>query len=155
MKITDKYSLTVVWSEEDGSYVATCPLFPGLMAFGDTKEEAVKEAEVALEGIIDSLKVDNAPIPEPDILEKHSGQFTLRIPKSLHRKLSVVAEREGVSLNQHVLTVLSSNQGGKETADLVIQQMNNHFHVNIYNVQNTADTKNYEIGGVMGGRRFS
>lgn len=155
MKITDKYSLTVVWSEEDASYVVTCPLFPGLMAFGDTKEDAVKEAEIALEGIIDSLRTDGVVIPEPDVLEKHSGQFTLRIPKSLHRKLSVMAERENVSLNQYVLTILSANQGGKETADRVIQQMSNHFHVNIYNVQNTADTKSYDVGELTTGGRFS
>jgi len=128
MKNTAKYSLTVVWSEDDASYIATNPLFPGLMAFGDTKEAAVKEGEIALEGILTVLKSERVSVPEPDVLENFSGQFTLRVPKSLHRKLSNAAVREGVSLNQHILNVLSLHQGGADIAASVVQQINNVTH---------------------------
>jgi antitoxin HicB len=32
----------------------------------------------------------------------------LRMPKSLHRRLSETAEREGVSLNQYILSLVSA-----------------------------------------------
>ena len=43
----NKYSMVVQWSEEDEGYIATIPEFTGLSAFGVTKEEALKELEVA------------------------------------------------------------------------------------------------------------
>ncbi len=46
-----KYSINVVWSDEDECYIATIPEFKGLSAFGDTQEEAIQEAFVALEGL--------------------------------------------------------------------------------------------------------
>ena len=39
----------IAWSEEDGGYVATCPEVPGLSAFSETKEDALAEAQIALE----------------------------------------------------------------------------------------------------------
>ncbi len=40
-----------------------------------------------------------------------SGKFVVRVPKSLHRKLSELAEQEGVSLNQWINTVLAEAVG--------------------------------------------
>ena len=39
----------------------------------------------------------------------YSGQFKLRIPKSLHRQLSEQSKREGISMNQYCLYLLSRN----------------------------------------------
>ena len=41
--------------------------------------------------------------------DQYSGRVTLRLPKSLHRALANAAEEEGVSLNQHLVTVLVSH----------------------------------------------
>jgi len=43
-------------------------------------------------------------IPEP---ESYSGKFVLRVPKSLHRKLSENARRENLSLNQFLIYLLT------------------------------------------------
>ena len=40
-------------------------------------------------------------------LEDYSGQFKLRLPKSLHRALSLRSSEEGVSMNQLCLYLLS------------------------------------------------
>lgn len=48
-------------------------------------------------------------IPEPDDLEKYSGQFKLRLPKSLHRQLAEHSRREGVSMNQYCVYLLTKN----------------------------------------------
>ena len=48
-------------------------------------------------------------IPEPDRLDDYSGQFKLRLPKSLHRQLAVNAKKEGISMNQYCLYLLARN----------------------------------------------
>lgn len=47
--------------------------------------------------------------PEPDSLDAYSGQFKLRIPKSLHKQLSEHSKLEGISMNQYCLYLLSKN----------------------------------------------
>ena len=42
-------------------------------------------------------------------LQSYSGQFKLRIPKSLHRSLSMHAKEEGISMNQYCLYLLAKN----------------------------------------------
>ena len=48
-------------------------------------------------------------IPEPDSIDDYSGQFKLRIPKTLHRQLALQSKREGVSMNQYCVYLLSQN----------------------------------------------
>lgn len=50
---------------------------------------------------------DGIPIPEPTRLEDYSGQFKLRLPKSLHRLLAQKSSEEGVSMNQYCVYLLS------------------------------------------------
>ena len=45
----------------------------------------------------------------PSQLEAYSGQFKLRIPKSLHRQLAEQAKAEGISMNQYCVCLLSKN----------------------------------------------
>ena len=40
-------------------------------------------------------------------MNEKSGRFVVRVPKSLHAALEIAAKREGVSMNQLVLTMLS------------------------------------------------
>ncbi len=104
-----KYSVNIVYSEEDEGYIATIPEFPGLSAYGETPEEAIEEAQIALKGFIEVFKEDGCRLPTPQTLESYSGQTRLRLPKSLHAKLSKQAEREGVSLNTYMVQLLSEN----------------------------------------------
>ena len=52
---------------------------------------------------------DGIAIPEPDELNNYSGQFKLRIPKSLHKQLAEHSKREGISMNQYCLYLLTKN----------------------------------------------
>ncbi|MCK5543170.1 MAG: type II toxin-antitoxin system HicB family antitoxin [Desulfobacterales bacterium] len=105
----DKYSINIIYSKEDGGYIATIPEFSGLSAYGETPEEAIEEAQVALKGFMDVYKEDGCKIPDPHTLETYSGQTRLRLPKSLHAKLSRQAEREEISLNTYMVQLLSEN----------------------------------------------
>ncbi|MGE0887183.1 MAG: type II toxin-antitoxin system HicB family antitoxin [Blastocatellales bacterium] len=60
-----KYSFTLHWSDDDGGYIARCPEFPGLSAFGDSAKEAIAEAQVALELMIEEYQENGQPLPEP------------------------------------------------------------------------------------------
>lgn len=102
-----KYSMTTLWSDEDGGYIATVREFPGLSAFGETRAEAIKEAEAALVGFLKVYKEEGCELPEPETSKQFSGQFRLRLPKSLHASLSEEADEEGVSLNSHISHLLS------------------------------------------------
>jgi predicted RNase H-like HicB family nuclease len=59
------YAITVIWSEEDGGWVADAPDLKSCSAFGATPEEAVAELRVAMEGWLEAARANNFPIPEP------------------------------------------------------------------------------------------
>ena len=55
---------------------------------------------------------DGIEITEPGgekTLSDYSGQFKLRMPKSLHRSLAVHAKKEGISMNQYCNYLLAMN----------------------------------------------
>ena len=78
-----------------------------MSAFGDDREEALKEAMYAMQTMEDMAKEHGDGIPEARRLPEHSGQFRVRIPRSLHTALSLEAERQGVSLNSLVQIYLA------------------------------------------------
>ena len=53
----------ILYSGEDGYFVAECPSLPGCVSQGKTKEEAVANIKEAIDGYIAALKEDNLPIP--------------------------------------------------------------------------------------------
>ncbi len=105
------YSFNATWSERDGAYVATCPEFPGLSAFGSTPAKAIEEAGIALGLFIEEYEADGVLLPEPRMLPSHSGQIRLRMPKYLHAQLAQYANQEGVSLNTLIVSYLSEAVG--------------------------------------------
>jgi predicted RNase H-like HicB family nuclease len=105
------YGFRIVWSDEDGAYVASCPEFPGVVAHGDTPEEAVTEARVALEAAIEMYEEEGRELPAARGLLEHSGQFRLRVPKTLHAQLVQRADEEDISLNSYITTVIAAAVG--------------------------------------------
>lgn len=95
--------------EEDDGFIATAEEFPGLSAFGETREEAIQELEVALGLAIEEYLSSGWPLPEPAVLEEPvpelpSGEFRARLPRSVHYALIQRAKYEGVSLNTLLIT---------------------------------------------------
>ena len=54
----------IVYSGEDGFFVAECPSLPGCISQGKTREEAVANIKVAIAAYIAALKEDNLPVPD-------------------------------------------------------------------------------------------
>ena len=104
-----EYPFQVIASE-DGGYVIRFPDLPGCITQAETPEEIGPMAEDARRVWIESAYADGEPIPEPTTDDQYSGKFIVRIPRSLHRQLAEQAEREGISLNQYVGTLLAERQ---------------------------------------------
>ena len=95
-------------NDESGAYFYARILeLDGCQSTGDTFEEAYKNVKEAMKGWITTKLEAGYDIPLPIGYENFSGKFVIRIPKSLHYKLSIEAEQEGVSLNQYALYKLS------------------------------------------------
>jgi len=96
-------------TDESGSYYfATVREFDGCMSHGDTYAEAFENIREAMEGWIETKLENSFPVPQPADESQYSGKFVLRIPKTLHARLAMEAEKEGVSLNQYALYRLST-----------------------------------------------
>lgn len=80
----------------------------GCQSTGDTLEELYENLNEAMEGYLEVKIENNLPIPLPNKISDYSGKFVIRLPKTLHQRLSIEAEQEGVSLNQWALYKLAS-----------------------------------------------
>lgn len=95
-------------SDESGTYYYGRVLeLDGCQSTGETFEKAYNNLLEAMEGWIEVKIEHNDSIPEPIVDDNYSGKFVIRIPKSLHRKLAIEAEQEGISLNQYAAYKLS------------------------------------------------
>ncbi len=103
------YKMEIIPDTDEGGFVVSYPDLPGCLTIGDTIEEVIKNAEEAKKAWLEAAVEDGIIINEPDDLEKYSGQFKLRIPKSLHRSLAAHSKIEGISMNQYCLYLLSKN----------------------------------------------
>ena len=106
-----QYSARIVWSDEDGGYVATAPELEEVSAFGESLEEALAELGVARSAWLEESCASGNKLPPPLKLPTFSGQFRLRVPRSLHAWLAARADLEGVSLNTLVVQLLSEARG--------------------------------------------
>lgn len=60
-----KYTV-ILQRESDGGYVVTVPALPGCVSQGDSREEALKNIEEAIELYLEDVKAAGEPIPGED-----------------------------------------------------------------------------------------
>lgn len=89
---------------DGGGFLATVPELPGCMGDGETAADATADVIAAIPEWIAEAERLGRPIPVPG---SSLGQWRQRVPRSLHQKLKLTAEAEGVSLNQLVAVALS------------------------------------------------
>lgn len=61
----ESYEMIIWWSMEDDAYIVEVPELPGCMAHGATRQEAIKNAEEAIQFWIQTAKEDGLEIPPP------------------------------------------------------------------------------------------
>jgi antitoxin HicB len=86
-------------------------VLPGCAAHGATAEKATHEAERAAALMLEVMLEDGRPLPPEDASPDYSGQLRLRLPKSLHERVSQLATAEGVSLNTLLLSLIAEGCG--------------------------------------------
>lgn len=97
--------MVLLWSKEDGCYIVTLPAWQNARTHGATLTGAIRNAREVVQMLIDSAKRHGEAIPEPE--RRFSGNLRLRLPASMHGRLAREAEREGVSLNQWIVSKLA------------------------------------------------
>ena len=100
------YPSTMV-KDEEGSYLIEYPDLKGCMSCAPTLNGAIEMAEDAKIAWIETAYDSNMDIPEPRELSAFSGNFKLRIPKTLHKNLVYTAKKEGISMNQLCVYLLT------------------------------------------------
>jgi antitoxin HicB len=103
-------------AEECTGYLIEFPDVPLCMSDGATVEEAIVNGRDALKCCLLTMKEFGDPIPKPGSSGVASGQFRLRIPKTVHARLTNRAEQEGVSLNTLVTAMIAEGLGKRKAS---------------------------------------
>lgn len=103
------YRMEIVEDKIEGGFVVSYPDLPGCITCGETVQTAIVNAMDAKRAWLEAALEDGIKINEPDSLEDYSGQFKLRIPRSLHKSLAEHSRKEGISMNQYCVYLLSRN----------------------------------------------
>ena len=103
------YKIEILHDKNEDGYVISCPELPGCITCAATAEEGLKQIRDAKKAWFTACIEENLKIPEPTDENEYSGQFKLRMPKSLHKTLAERSKLEGISMNQYCVYLLSKN----------------------------------------------
>lgn len=103
------YRLEITPDYDEGGYMGNYAELPGCASCADSIEELVINMEDAKKQWLLMAIENEMDIPMPLSDNEYSGQFKLRIPKSLHRRLAERSKEEGISMNQYCLYLLAKN----------------------------------------------
>lgn len=59
------YHINILYSDEDGGYIADIPDLEACSAFGKTPEEALREVQAAKQAWLEAARAEGKPIPPP------------------------------------------------------------------------------------------
>lgn len=107
MNQADRYAYRVVWSEEDGEFVGTVAELPSLSWLAAKPEEALHGIRTLAKEAVADMEAEGETPPLPLASRSFSGKFQVRIPPELHRRLTIEAAEEHVSLNRLVASRLA------------------------------------------------
>jgi len=103
------YRIEVVKDELEDGYVISIPQLKGCITTAETIEEGMMMIEDAKKEWLKVAIEDGLDIPKPVDVNNFSGQFKLRMPKTLHKELMGKSKMEGISMNQYCVYLLSKN----------------------------------------------
>ena len=106
------YRMEIIPDKNEGGYSARFPDLPGCLTCAESIEDLIANANDAKKAWLEAAIDEGITIAEPndeDNIVEYSGQFKIRMPKSLHRSLSLHAKSEGISMNQYCNYLLAMN----------------------------------------------
>lgn len=117
------YTRMLVPDAEEGGFIAEVLELPGCITEGETPEEAYRNLDDAMGGIIAVLLEGGRAVPAPIGLKEYSGRFPLRMSTELHREAATRAQAEGISLNQWIAQSMANTLAAKTLADEVVERL--------------------------------
>jgi len=54
----------MLYTDEDGNWIAEVPSLPGCVSDGKTRDEALERVREAIEVYVEALEQDNLPVPD-------------------------------------------------------------------------------------------
>jgi len=105
----------VMRHDDEGDVIASIKELDGCVAHGQDAVEALAALESMKRLWIESCLDEGKQVPLPAVVDEDlpSGKWLQRVPRTLHKKLTDLAHREGVSLNQYVVSVLAERVGAQ------------------------------------------
>ncbi len=100
------YQVNIAFDPRDNIYIARIPELENCHTHGSTPEEALRNAEEAIELWLETAQENKFEIPEPLSQKKFSGKFVVRTPEELHATLAQEALRRGKSMNELTVELL-------------------------------------------------
>ncbi len=113
------YERVLLPEEESGTFTALMRELPGCVAQGDTPAEAYVHLDAAAESWIEAALELGQEIPTPDENQSYSGRVLVRLPRSVHRRATEAARRDGTSLNQFILAAVAERLGATRVQSTV------------------------------------
>lgn len=102
-----EYTCRAQWMPHDRWYLGLCLEFPNLSANGDTAHDAIAAVEKKVTEELAFIRAADETPPASLTDHHYTGRVLVRLPPTLHAKLTVEAAEQGVSLNQWMIHKLS------------------------------------------------
>jgi len=104
--VANHYSYRVQWSPDNGYYLGTVTELPSESWFDSDPIETLKGIWRCAEETVADLEADGEEVPTPLADRNYSGKFIVRIPPEVHRRLTMEAAEQNISLNRLVVSRL-------------------------------------------------
>jgi predicted RNase H-like HicB family nuclease len=121
----------IVRPDPEGGFAAKILEFQGCFADGETAQEAYDNLEDAAADWIRAALRQGQSIPQPVGGDGYSGNIMLRLPRALHERAAELAEVDGTSLNQFLVSAIAERVGADDVLGRVIARLEQtQWHVN-------------------------
>lgn len=110
--MTHNYSIHMVWSDEDQSYIACVPELPGCKADGATPTEALSELEIVVTEWLETAKQEKREIP-PAMSTAQYEKAAQKFRESVREQI----KREVENAVSNIMRDLPEFAGRKDPAD--------------------------------------
>jgi predicted RNase H-like HicB family nuclease len=126
-QIVAKPYARVFTPDPSGGYAAQVLEFPGCFSDGDTPDEAYRNLQEAAENWVEAALAQGMAIPEPFATQGYSGTVSLRLPRSIHRRAAEYAHKDGVSLNQFLLSAIAARVGAEDLLPVIASKLDSRL----------------------------
>lgn len=131
--LKEPYSRILI-PNDDGTYSAEILEFPGCFADGNSADETMTNLSASAISWIEVCQEQGLDIPAPFMNQDFGGKIALRIPKSLHRQAVRFAERDGISLNQFLVSAIAARVGAEDSCSRLVDKLEERFATTAQNI---------------------